>query len=236
MNALKQLSRLGRLAALALLILTISAIAANELVGGTAATSRLYSFMHRVPFQQDGYGTEYEIGRVYIVHQSRLIRPLESIRFAVDWEEPTTLVRSGRPMGGLPSTIVTMIDHRFQHVPADIRAEWAASIDALVQLALQHGPDAALAVPNQERDSTTFSYPIPASDLPISEEVFREGRVIVYPPALKVWTTKPFGFLVAWLVGVVLMSFITKVAVERVRRRAAVAQATTVQKMGSSDG
>lgn len=227
MNVLRQLFHLGRLAALALLILIISAFAANELVGGTAATSRLYSFMHRVPVEQDGYGTEYEIGRVYVVHQSRLIRPLESIRFAVEWEEPTTLVQSGRPAVGLPSTILTMIDNRFKHVPADIRAEWAASIDGLVQLALHHGPNAALSVPNQERDSTTFSYPIPASDLPISEEVFREGRVIVYPPALKVWTTKPLGFLVAWLGGVVLLSLTATVAIHRVRRSTPVPQATT---------
>ena len=219
MSIARRAPRLILLAALALAIIIISAGAANEVFAGT--TSRQYSFMHRVPYEQDGYGTEYEIGRVSVVHHSRLIRPLHSIHFAIDWVEPTKLVGSGRPVGDPSHTIASMIDDRFPSVPPDIRAEWAASIDGLVRLALRDGPNAALAVPNEERDATTFPYPIPDTGVPIPEEIFRQGRVVVYPPSLKI-LGNPIGFLVAWALAVVVLSAVAKVIADAIRRRSRV--------------
>ncbi|MCC5821783.1 MAG: hypothetical protein LAT64_00680 [Phycisphaerales bacterium] len=216
MSIARRAIRLILLAALALAIIIISALAANELFAGT--TSRQYSFMHRVPYEQDGHGTEYEIGRVHIVHRSRLIRPLDTIRFTVEWEEPTWLVRSGRPVGDPSGTIASMIDDRYPSVPPGIRAEWAASIDGLVQLALRDGPNAALAVPNQERDSTTFPYPIPDSGTPIPEEIFRQGHVVIYPPSLQI-LGNPIGFLIVWLLAAVILVAVAKRIADATRRR-----------------
>lgn len=73
MSIARRTLRLILLAVLAVAILTLSAVVANELLPGSA--SRIYFFMHRVPLEQDGHGMEYEIGRVNIIHRSRLIQP-----------------------------------------------------------------------------------------------------------------------------------------------------------------
>lgn len=232
----RRLHRLLVLTIPALAILAISGVAANELAGGAGSTSHLYSFMHRVPVEVDDYGTEYEIGRVYIVHRSRLIKPLESIRYAVDWIEPTPLVGSGHSAGKALQTIALLIDDRFPDVPADIRARWASSIDGLVQVAVQDGPDAAVAYSNQTRDRT-FSFSMPDAGLPVPEEVFRQGRIVVYPPSLKVWTSgmSLLLFLVIWVVGIVLLALATKAVAERIRRPNRTSNPTRLQATGSPD-
>lgn len=219
MSIARRAIRLILLAALAIAIIIISAGAANELAGGIATNSRLYSFMHRVPYEQGGQGTEYEIGRLYIVHHTRLMRPLDSIRFAVGWEdEPTTLVRSGRPIGDPTATITSMLDSHHPAIPPDIRTAWAASISGMVRAVLLDGPDAALAAVNRDRDGSTFSYPLPESGIPIPEEIFRQGHSVIYPPGLRVGGGNPFGFLIVWALTAVVLTAIAKVIADAIRR------------------
>lgn len=222
MNFIRRATRLILLAALAIVILTISAAVANEFFSGT--TSRIYQFMHRVPYEQDGHGTDYEIGRVNIVHRSRLIRPLESIRFAVEGEEPVALIGPGSTAGEPSATVRSMIDTRYPQVPPEIRDAWSESVAGLVRLAVRDGSDAATAYANQDRDMTTFSYPIPESGFPIPEETFRQGRVVIYPPSLKI-TGNLVGFLVAWLLATVVLAAVAKWIADAFRLRTVVAKA-----------
>lgn len=218
MKAIKQLLRLGALAGLSLLIFAISGFIANEVVGGGGEYSRIFTFAHRVPVEQDGYGTEYEIGRVRIIHHERFINPIEEISLTVDGGPPETLVGADRTPGSPFDTITARIDERFSQVPADIRADWSAAMSGLVQVMLRDGPEAALAVPNQHFDET-LTDSIPESGLPIAEDVFRQGRIVIYHPSLKVTGDYPIRFLGIWLVTVVILALITKRVADAISKR-----------------
>lgn len=205
------------LAVTAVAILVISGAITNELFPGT--TSRMYFFAHRVPLEQDGRGTEYDIGRVNIVHRNRLIKPLGAIGFAVEGEQPVTLIGFGASPGEPSATIRSMIDARFPQVPPEIRDAWAQSVTGLVQRAVHDGPDAARAYSNQDRDATTFSYPIPESGIPIPEEVFRQGRVVIYPPSQRIAAGNYNVSLAVWVLTTALLAAAVKLIANAIRRR-----------------
>lgn len=101
-----------------------------------------------------------------------------------------------------------MIDQQYPQVPPDIRAAWADSVNGLVQRVVQGGPGAAAAYANQERDAT-FSYPIPESGIPIPEEIFRQGRVVMYPPSLMM-VGNPSGVLIVWIIAAAALAAVAK--------------------------
>jgi len=117
-----------------------------------------------------------------------------------------------------------MLDSQYPAMPSDIRTAWAASIDGMVQAALLDGPGAALAAVNQDRDGTTFSYPIPESGLPIPEDIFRQGRVVIYPPGLRVGGGNPIGFLILWVVVASVLAVVTKLVADAYRQRTSAAK------------
>lgn len=210
--------RLLLVVVLGILITAVSAFVANEVVGGSGEYSRIFTFAHRVPVELNGYGTEYAIGRVHIIHHERFINPIEKIGFDVDGGPALTLVGADRTPSSPRDIITAAIEERFRQVPADIRADWSAAMSGLVQVMLRDGPGAALAVPNQHIDET-LTDSIPESGLPIAEDVFRQGRIVIYHPLLKVTGANPLSFLGIWLVTVVILALITKRVADAISKR-----------------